>query len=186
VAVQDGGGLPAELESALDRASDFAKAEKAANTRRAYAGDFVAFRTWCTARGVSPLPATAEIVAAFIGAEADRGIKASTIARRLAAIRYAHRLAGLGSPTEVEAVRAVIRGIRRTIGTAKTPKAPATNDRLLAMIVSQNSESRKAKQEVESQARDGAKADPECSLPCAHARGRARRNHWRISARFHD
>jgi hypothetical protein len=48
----------------------------------------------------------------------------------LAAIRYAHRLASVPSPTEVEVVRAVIRGIRRTIGTTKEPKAPATNDRL--------------------------------------------------------
>jgi hypothetical protein len=55
-------------------------------------------------------------------------MKASTIARRAAAIRYAHLLSSLPAPTEVEAVRAVIRGIRRTIGTAKEPKAPATND----------------------------------------------------------
>jgi hypothetical protein len=102
-------GLPAELEIALNRASDFARAEKAPNTRRAYTTDFAAFRAWCAGRGVSALPATAEIVAAFIGAEADRGVKASTIGRRLAAIRYAHRLAGLPSPTEVETVRAVIR-----------------------------------------------------------------------------
>jgi site-specific recombinase XerC len=138
-------GLPAELDIALDRASDFAKAEKAANTRRAYAGDFAAFQAWCAARDVSALPATAEIVAAFIGAEADRGFKASTIGRRLAAIRYAHRLAGFASPTAAEPLRAVIRGIRRTIGTAKAPKAPATNDRLLAMVAFQNSESRKGK-----------------------------------------
>jgi hypothetical protein len=51
------------------------------------------FRAWCVGRGVSALPAAAEIVAAFISAEADRGVKASTIGRRLAAIRYAHRLA---------------------------------------------------------------------------------------------
>ena len=111
VAVQ-ASGLPAELEIALDRASDFARAEKAPNTRRAYTTDFAAFRAWCAGRGVSALPATAEIVAAFIGAEADRGIKASTIGRRVAAIRYAHKLACLPAPTEVEAVRAVIRGIR--------------------------------------------------------------------------
>jgi site-specific recombinase XerD len=149
-------GLPAELEIALDRASDFARAEKAPNTRRAYTTDFAAFRAWCAGRGVSALPATAEIVAAFIGAEADRGIKASTIGRRVAAIRYAHKLACLPAPTEVEAVRAVMRGIRRTIGTAKAPKAPATNDRLLAMVASQKMESHRAKQEVESQGRDGA------------------------------
>jgi site-specific recombinase XerD len=155
VAVQ-ASGLPAGLEMALHRASDFAKAEKAPNTRLAYTADFTVFRAWCTGRGASALPAAAEIVAAFIGAEADRGVKASTIGRRLAAIRYAHRLAGLPSPTDVEAVRAVIRGIRRTIGTAKTPKAPATNDLLLAMVASQKMESRRTKWVVESQARDGA------------------------------
>jgi hypothetical protein len=105
---------------------------------------------------VVALPAAAEIVAAFLGAEADRGIKASSIGRRVAAIRYAHKLAGMPSPTEVEAGRAVIRGIRRTIGTAKTPKTPATNDRLLAMVAAQKPDSGKGKWVVESQARDGA------------------------------
>jgi site-specific recombinase XerD len=138
-------GLPAELETALDRARDFARAEKAPNTRRAYTTDFAAFRAWCAGRGVSALPATAEIVAAFIGAEADRGIKASTIGRRVAAIRYAHKLAGLPAPTEIEAVRAVIRGIRRTIGTARTAKVPATSDRLLAMVAAQKRDSGKTK-----------------------------------------
>src|SRR5262249_51839918 len=85
-----------------------------------------------------------------------RGVKASTIGRRLAAIRYAHKLAGAPAPTDVEAARAVMRGIRRTIGTAKTPKAPATNDRLIAMVASQKMESRRTKWVVESQARDGA------------------------------
>jgi integrase len=89
--------------------------------------------------------ATAEIVAAFIGAEADRGIKASTIGRRVAAIWYAHKLAGLPAPTEIEAVRAVIRGIRRTIGTARTAKVPATSDRLLAMVAAQKRDSGKTK-----------------------------------------
>jgi hypothetical protein len=59
-------------------------------------------------------------------------------------------------PTEVEAVHAVVRGIRRTIGTAKTPKAAATNDRVLAMVAAQKPDSGKSKWVVESQARDGA------------------------------
>jgi hypothetical protein len=37
-------------------------------------------------------------------------------------------------PTDDERVRATARGIRRTIGVAKTTKAPATNDKLLAMV----------------------------------------------------
>jgi site-specific recombinase XerD len=92
------------------------------------------FTAWCAAHKVSPLPAAAEAVAAFLGVEADRGLKASTIGRRLAAIRYAHQLAGLPTPADDERVRAIVRGIRRAIGTATAPKAPATNDRLLAMV----------------------------------------------------
>jgi integrase len=40
----------------------------------------------------------------------------------------------LALPTDDERVRATARGIRRTIGTAGTKKAPATNDRLVAMM----------------------------------------------------
>jgi site-specific recombinase XerD len=126
---------PARLQEATERAGTFARAEKADSTKRAYRSDFAIFEAWATAQGVSALPAAPETVAAFIAAEADRGAKASTIGRRLAAIRYAHKLAGLVPlPTDDERVRATARGIRRTIGTARTKKAPATNERLLAMV----------------------------------------------------
>ncbi len=58
---------------------------------------------------------------------------ASTIGRRTAAIRYAHKFAGLPTPTDDELVKATVRGIRRILGTAKIKKAPATAERLLAM-----------------------------------------------------
>ena len=73
-------------------------------------------------------------MAAFLAAEATGGTKASTIGRRVAAIRYAHKLAGHEPPTNAEAVKAVMRGIRRTIGTARVQKSPATADRIGAML----------------------------------------------------
>lgn len=122
--------LPAiEMETAIA----YAKAEKAASTRKAYRTDFELFRTWCAERGAKPLPADPETVAAYLGWEAKRGSKSSTISRRIAAIRYAHRLAGMALPTDDERVRATMRGIRRSIGAAATKKAPATADRILAM-----------------------------------------------------
>jgi site-specific recombinase XerD len=39
----------------------------------------------------------------------------------------------LATPTDDELVKATVRGIRRTLGTAKIKKAPATAERLLAM-----------------------------------------------------
>ena len=80
------------------------------------------------------LPASAETVAGFLAASAKEGMKASTIGRRCSAIRYAHKLAGFANPADDERVKAVVRGIRRTIGTARASKAPATADLVLAML----------------------------------------------------
>jgi hypothetical protein len=48
--------------------------------------------------------------------------------------RYRHKLAGHEPPINAEVVRAVLRGIRRTIGTAKAGKAPATADLIGQML----------------------------------------------------
>jgi site-specific recombinase XerD len=118
----------------LERAKDFARAEKSAATRRAYRSDFDLFRAWCETRMVSHLPASPESVAAFLAAEAARGIKPSSIGRRVAAIRYAHKLAGCDTlPTDSEGVRATVRGIRRSVGTAKVRKAPLMAETVRAM-----------------------------------------------------
>ena len=125
--------LPAGLGPDLASAIDLAQAEKAASTRKAYGTDFRLFKTWCDARGVSSLPAAAETVAAYVAAEASRS-RPSTLGRRLAAIRYAHKLAGLPLPTDAEGVKATMRGIRRTFGSARVRKAPAVAARMLGMV----------------------------------------------------
>src|SRR4030095_12488842 len=132
--VIDGSALPAILRPEFEEASGYARAEKAVATRRAYRSDFALFRSWCEAKRVSDLPAPPEGVAAFLAAEANRGAKVATISRRLAAIRYGHKLAGHEPPTNSEAVKATLRGIRRTAGSAPTRKTPATADKVLAMV----------------------------------------------------
>ena len=127
--------LPAILAPDLERAADLAREEKAAATRRAYGSDFAIFRAWCASRGVSALPATAESVAAFLACEVDRGIKPSTIGRRVAAIRYAHKLAGHPVPTDDERVKATVRGIRRALGTAPRKKTPAVAEMIISMAI---------------------------------------------------
>ena len=125
--------VPAIPAADAERARGFANAEKAGATRRAYGTDFAIFRAWCAKRGLGALPASPATIAAFLAHEASRNVKASTIGRRTAAIRYAHKFAGLASPTDDELVKATVRGIRRTLGTAKIKKVPATAERLLAM-----------------------------------------------------
>jgi site-specific recombinase XerD len=125
--------LPAALGPDLVSAVDLAQAEKAASTRKAYGTDFRLFKTWCDARGVSSLPAAAETVAAYVAAESSRS-RPSTLGRRLAAIRYAHKLAGLPLPTDAEGVKATMRGIRRTLGNARVRKSPAVAAKMLGMV----------------------------------------------------
>jgi hypothetical protein len=117
----------------VNAAAAYARAEKAPATRRAYRSDFALFRTWCRERCAEALPAAPETVAAFLAYEATRRVKPSTIGRRVAAIRYAHKLAGHALPTEDERVLATLRGIRRSNGVASIRKAPATADKIIAM-----------------------------------------------------
>ena len=125
--------LPA-IDPDLTAAVDLAKAEKALSTRKAYGTDFRLFKAWCESKGVFSLPASPETVAAFLAAETGNGTKPSTLGRRVAAIRYAHKLAHLDTPTDSEAVKATLRGIRRTMGAAKARKAPAVADKVRAMV----------------------------------------------------
>ncbi len=112
----------------------YALAEKAPATRKAYRSDIRDFQAWCADRDLQALPASPEVVADYLAHLADQGLKASTIGRRLAAVRYAHKLAGLPTPTDSEHVKATLRGIRRVIGVAPEQKAPATAAVVLSMV----------------------------------------------------
>ena len=130
-----GPALPGALTVAeIDATMAYAEAEKALATRAAYASDWKDFSIWCLARGATALPAHVGIVAAYLSWLADSGRKASTIGRRAAAIGYHHKLAGHEPPTNQEGVKAVLRGIRRTIGSARAGKAPATADLIGQML----------------------------------------------------
>ncbi len=126
-----GPALPGALTTAeIDATMAYAEAEEALATRAAYASDWRDFAAWCASRGATALPAHQ----AYLSSLADSGRKASTIGRRAAAIGYHHKIAGHEPPTGSEGVKAVLRGIRRTIGSAKQGKAPATADLIGQMI----------------------------------------------------
>src|SRR3954454_4151147 len=127
--------LPAALAPDLMRAADLAREEKSPATRRAYRSDFQIFDAWCRTRGVIPLPAMPEVVAAFLAHDLEAGTGPSTLGRRIASIRYAHKLAGHPPPTDDERVKATMRGIRRSVATAPHKKSPATAERVIAMTL---------------------------------------------------
>jgi integrase len=100
----------AEAEAA---AADYRRAARADNTRRAYRAGVAAFTQWCAIHARTALPAAPETVAAFLAAEAGRGLAVNTLRLRHAALRYLHLLAGYPPPTASPLVSATFAGIRR-------------------------------------------------------------------------
>lgn len=97
-------------------------------TRRAYQQDLRDFLNW----GGS-LPATPGLIATYL---ADRAPRANprTLARRLIGIGRAHQTQGFNDPTKSELVRAVMRGIRRTVHVPIRQVCPLLRDDLFALL----------------------------------------------------
>jgi site-specific recombinase XerD len=128
-----GTGLPATLRLAED-ARRYVLGSRAANTTRAYRSDWADFVAWCGMQGHPPLPAAPETVALYL-TDGAKGLKCSTLQRRLASITRAHADAGYpDSPTKSALVRSVWRGIRREKGVAQVGKAPALTADIRVMI----------------------------------------------------
>jgi hypothetical protein len=71
--VQNQSNLPSPLAADLAAAINYAKAEKAPATRKAYRTDFRLFEAWCANKSATSLPALPEKVAAYLAAEASAG-----------------------------------------------------------------------------------------------------------------
>lgn len=104
------------------------------HTLRSYRSDFTIFETWCLSNDRAPLPATPQVVADFIAADAVKSAS-STLKRRLAAVRKVHRLFRLPCPVDDEevaiALRRAMRAKRRRPGQALGLTA-ALRDQLIA------------------------------------------------------
>ena len=100
------------------------------NTRRAYAQAWQRFETWTKGRGLSPLPASAEVVAAFL---AERGFLVATLRLSKSALAAVHRATGHPDPTKVEGVRRVMAGIARRNGRPQRQAKPMTAAALAAV-----------------------------------------------------
>jgi site-specific recombinase XerD len=111
---------------------------KAENTLRGYRADWRNFCDWCASHALCPLPASADVVAAYI-AECTGHLKVGSIQRRLNAIAEAHKAMGLESPTHNPAVLNTLKGIKRTIGTAPVQKTAALTDDVKAMVAATDS-----------------------------------------------
>ncbi len=117
----------AAVEEYLDR-------RYAPATKWMYAASVRKFEAWCRDRGLSALPAAIETVAMFVAEEAKNGMRPSTVARHLAGIRQQHLDTDYDDPTANPLIRSLLKGVRRTVGTAASRKDPATVDILRRLV----------------------------------------------------
>lgn len=124
----------ARLGDLAEIAFGYVAASKADATRRAYRRDAAAFAAWAQAQGLEVAPATPATVGLYLAHLAEQGRKVTTIERALAGIADDQRSRGFGWPKGHPAIRGVMGGIRRKLGTAPTKKAPVVGDELAQLV----------------------------------------------------
>ena len=133
------------LHAAVEASQRFESQSIADRTRDGYTYSWRAFAAWCSAYGVSPLPARPDVLGAYIGHLAitggsndehgnPTGRKASTIVQHVSGISAVHRDRGEPDPTKSPYVQRVMRGLKRTKGLRRTQREPMTLRRLFRVV----------------------------------------------------
>jgi integrase len=96
-----------------------------ANTRRTYRSQWITFNAWCKQHNRVALPASSETLVLFL-TDRSKEVKVSSLDVALAAITVAHREAGDKdwAATDLQGVRAFMRGLRRKKGRRTEKKEP--------------------------------------------------------------
>ena len=100
------------------------KNSKANNTIRAYRSDFKDFGAFCAKNGLKPFPTEPKIVALYLTHLSIKGVKMSTLRRRLVSIGMFHKLKGHYLDTKHPLIMENLHGIKRIKGTNQKSKKP--------------------------------------------------------------
>src|SRR6516162_2087724 len=110
---------------ALAKSQAYQGAADAPATLRAYATDLANYKAWCDRHGFVAMPATPEVVGAYLAA-AGEGYAMPTLRRRVAAIARACGVAGHPLDSKHPAIRETLRGIGRRHGSPARRAAAIT------------------------------------------------------------
>jgi integrase len=119
----------ARAAMALAKAQAYQDAADAPATLRAYASDLKNYKVWCASSSLVALPATPQVVGAYLAA-AGEGYAMQTLRRRVAALARASGVAGHPLDTKHPAIRETLRGIGRTHGSRGRRSAALTTAEL--------------------------------------------------------
>ena len=115
--------LKAEHVEGISRAAESAHAR---TTRRNYKEAWGRFAAWCEVEGHVALPASPQVVAAYLVDRATAGLSVASLRLDRAGVRHHHATAGLDSPTANEGVKRVLKGLtRQAARSGHTPRQAA-------------------------------------------------------------
>lgn len=98
--------------STVSRVKELTSKATADNTKRAYLADWNQFTSWCMDTGTDSLPALPGTLAAYVVYLRDtKGFKASTIHRKVSAIRKAHK--ANAHQVDTSSLSELLKGLRR-------------------------------------------------------------------------
>ena len=110
------------------------QSSKANNTIRAYKSDFKDFGLFCVQNGFNSLPSEPKIVSLYLTHLSTRGVKMSTLKRRLVSIGVIHKLKGHYLDTKHPLIIENIMGIKRRKGSIQRGKKPLLINSLKLII----------------------------------------------------
>ena len=123
-------GLTLQDKARLHRALE---SSTSPNTRRAYNQAWRRWTAWSKARGIPALPASPELVAAFLAELAEEGLSVATLRLTKSALAAVHRSTGHQDPTDNAGVKKVMAGIARVNGKPQSQAKPLTETALAAV-----------------------------------------------------
>jgi len=130
-------GAPREdaLRALAARAATYATRARDDGTRLVYRSAWRGYEAWCRALGHEPLAGDPELLAHYATHRADQEVAVSTLRVDLAAIRTAHRLAGVPLDLRDPRLLMVVEGITRGRGVRPARQAaPAVPDVLRQLL----------------------------------------------------
>lgn len=130
--------LPAELPPGVTaedakRMGELANEDRRPSTRRVYESKWNGFARFCADRDAEPLPASPEVVGAYLSKRADE-VSLSTIRQDIAAIRWMHERHGAEDPTDHAGVSRILDGINQTADKVPEKKQAILTKHVRAMV----------------------------------------------------
>ena len=127
--------LSLDLAALGQRATEFATAATGAGTRAAYGSAWRVYDAWCAQVGRTPLAGDPGLVALYLTQRAQDGLSVSSLRVARAAIRAAHRLAGVKLDLDDARLNLVMEGITRSIGARPRRQAAPVGPELLRQLL---------------------------------------------------